>query len=188
MLEQRLFRAESMEVTDNGRKLTGYAVPFGIEAEVEDYSFPVPYLERFERGAFKNVCRSPFRVKLCYLHNDEADNWVGSGRLFREDNGGLWTEWKLDDPRKHPTAGIIAYKVADGQLPSLSVSFVPGRTRDTMRGGRMVRIRETVKQLDHVALVPEGAYPMLEPVAVRSKPRASSADRWREWRKGLDTP
>jgi len=186
-MEQRLFRAESLEVSGDGRKLTGYAVPFGVEAEVEDYSHPVPYLERFERGAFKNVCRSPFRVKLCYGHSDELSDWVGIGRLFREDHGGLWTEWKLDDPNKVPAAGVVAYKVADGQLPSFSVSFVPGRTRDQMRGGRLVRIRETVKQLDHVALVPEGAYPMLEPLAVRSKPRTPSAERWREWRKGLDT-
>lgn len=169
-----------MEVSGDGRKLTGYAVPFEVDAEVSDGSHP--YLERFQRGAFEAVCRSPFRVKLCYLHNDEPDNWVGSGRLFREDSGGLYTEWKLDDPKRHPTAGIIAYKVADGQLPSLSVSFVPGRTRETMRGGRLVRIRERVKILDHVALVPEGAYPMLEPVSVRAKPeRQSSAERWREY-------
>jgi HK97 family phage prohead protease len=185
----RLFRAE-LSLGGDGRTLTGYAVPFDTDAEVDDRDGRGPYVERFARGAFRNVVRAPHVVELRYRHDDDLIAWVGRTTLLREESRGLWSEFRLDDPERNPRAGLVAYKIESGQLPALSVSFVPGRTTQENRGRTLVRTRHTVKMIDHIAVVPEGAYPMLEPLALRHapEPRESSVERWREWRNGLIVP
>jgi phage head maturation protease len=119
------------------------------------------------------------------------ESWIGRARLLREDTKGLWAEFKIDDPKQRPNVDIpgIVYKIRDGQLPALSVSFYPGATELVEMGGKTVKLRTRVSRLDHVALVPEGSYPMLEPLSVRHAPPAkSSADSWREWRETLTMP
>ena len=183
----RLFRSD-LGLSDDGRTVSGYAVPFMIPAEVDDGEGP--YLEAFSEGAFRRVVRAANRVRFHYLHRDSLESWIGNARLLREDKGrGLWAEFRLDDPRSRPEVEIISYKIRSGQLPALSVSFTPGQTEAVRIDGQTVRLRRTVKQVDHIALVPDGAYPMLEPLAVREAPaRKSSADQWRAWRDGLTMP
>lgn len=185
---ERIFRAE-LAAAGDGRTLTGFAVPFDVEATVDDGDGP--YLEVFRRGAFRNVVKDPGRVKLCYGHSDRVEDWIGKTALLREEGPGLWAEFRLDDPRARAHADIetMAYKVRDGQLGGLSVSFIPGYTVETVRDGMLHRERKTVKRVDHVALVPAGAYPSVEPLAVREKAHErSSIETWREWRQRLTMP
>jgi len=185
----RLFRAE---LAVDGRNVSGWCVPFDVEATVNDGDGP--YVEVFKRGAFRNVVRGcgdgAHTVRLYYLHdrgtsNDELMQWVGKTTSLREHERGLWGEFRLDDFVRNERARIVGYKIEDGQLPALSVSFVPGKTNTYERDGVLVRERLTVKLVDHIAIVPEGAYPMLEPLAVRARTRTSSVDTWRAWRNAL---
>ena len=181
-------RQASLEVDGDGRTLTGYAVPYGVTAEVDDGDGP--YLETFERGAFRHVARAPRVVELRYPHGRDLDGWIGKTLELHDRERGLWGRWRLDDPDEHPAARLVAYKIRDGQLPGLSVSFTPGATRELRRDGRLVRVRQTVKILHHVAVVADPAYPSLEPLAVRSSstPGADAARSWREdWQRWRET-
>ena len=188
---EHLIRA-GLEIEGDGRTVTGYAVPYGIEALVDDGDGP--YLELFERGAFRNVAKAPRVVKLRYPHGRDLESWIGKTIELQDRDKGLWGRWRLDDPDEHPAAKLVAYKIRDGQLPGLSVSFTPGATRELRRDRQTVRVRQTVKVLHHVAIVPDPAYPSLEPLAVRSAstPGAVAAESWRrswqEWRAGLTIP
>jgi phage head maturation protease len=115
---------------------------------------------------------------------------VGKTTLLREEQRGLYGEWRLDDPlaRSDVDIAAIAYKVADGQLGGLSVSFTPGTTDDSYRNGVRVASRTRVLTVDHVALVPVGAYPAVEPLAVRAPSARPTINAWREWRDGLTLP
>jgi HK97 family phage prohead protease len=192
MLEHYV-RQAALEVDGDGRTLTGYAVPYGVPAEVDDGDGP--YLEAFDRGAFRHVVKAPRVVELRYPHGRDLDGWVGKTLELVERDRGLWGRWRLDDPDEHPAAALVGYKVRDGQLPGLSVSFTPGATRELRRDGRLVRVRQTVKVLHHVALVPDPAYAPVEPLAVRSSSSTPGAERarswrasWQEWRDALTLP
>lgn len=168
-----------LTVRGDGRTVYGYAVPYNMEAVVDDgYG---QYVEQFKRGAFRNVIKDPGRVEFRYQHDDDLLAWIGNAMLLREEDAGLFGEWRLDNSERGKQ---VAYKIHDGQLPGLSVSFMPGReTRDTASNGMQRVTRTLVKQLDHIAAVRSPAYAPPEPLMVRQAPRLeSSVDHWRSWR------
>lgn len=182
-----LTRAFDMDLTvrGDGRTVYGYAVPFNVEALVND-GFGI-YAERFVRGAFRNVIRDPGRVKFQYQHDDDLLAWVGNAVMLREEDRGLFGEWRLD---KSERGRQVAYKIHDGQLPGLSIGFLPAREDRDINGQGVQRItRKLVKQLDHVAAVRDPAYAPIEALAVRAQPREeSTVERWRSWRASLTMP
>lgn len=168
-----------LTVRGDGRTVYGYAVPYNVDANVND-GFGL-YVERFQRGAFKNVIRDPARVRFQYQHDDDLLAWVGNATLLREEDRGLFGEWRLDNSER---GRQVAYKIHDGQLPGLSISFTPARdARDVASNGLQRVTRTLVKQLDHVAAVRDPAYAAPEPLMVRERTREeSSVERWRAWR------
>lgn len=169
-----------LTVRGDGRTVYGYAVPFDVDAIVDDgYG---PYVERFVRGAFKFVARQAGRVRFQYQHDDDLLAWIGNATLLREESLGLYGEFRVDNNERGKHA---LYKIADGQLPGLSLSFVPSNrdVHETMPDGQQRITRRLVKQLEHVAAVREPAYAAPEPLMVRhATSEKSSVERWRKWR------
>ena len=173
----RAFQSD-LTVRGDGRTVYGFAVPFGVEAIVNDgYG---NYVERFTRGAFKNVVKDHARVQFRYQHDDDLLAWIGNAALLREEERGLYGEWRLDSSERGKQA---AYKIADGQLPGLSISFIPAKDEVDVKQGMQRVTRKLVKQLDHVAAVRTPAYQTGEPLMVRARATPeSSVDHWRTWR------
>jgi len=184
-----LFRGYTadLSVRGDGRTVYGYAVPYDTDAIVND-GFG-DYAERFTRGAFRNVVKQAHRVKFQPSHDEDFLSWLGNATLLREEQRGLYGEFQVDSS---PRGQHLVYKIRDGQLPGLSVGYVPSdkqshnvlSIRDSDGAQRITR--SLVKQLVHVAAVAEAAYPTMEPLAVRQAVREqSSVERWREWRATL---
>lgn len=167
--------SEPLEVADDGRTVIGRIAPYGRPAVVDDRDGRGPYRELFERGCFKRPMSARAQVvKLNLLH---MGPWVGRGEAWDDQPDGLSMSFRLDDT---PDGNTARYKLLDGQVPALSVGFVPGITRTRQGPDGPVEHRVTVRALDHVALVPAGAHDHAVVTAVRNQ----TADRiafWQEW-------
>lgn len=184
-----LFRGfdSDLSVRGDGRTVYGYAVPYDVDAIVND-GFG-DYVERFQHLAFRNVVKQPHRVRFQYAHTDDLLAWIGNAVVLREDKGrGLYGEFRVDNTERGKQA---VYKIHDQQLPGLSVGYRPSDRQShnimDVRSDGLQRITRTfVSQLEHVAAVETPAYPNVEPLAVRQAAREqSSVERWREWRATL---
>lgn len=184
-----LFRGYQADLTvrGDGRTVYGYAVPYDVDAIVND-GFG-DYAERFLFGAFRSVVKQAHRVKFQPSHDQDFLSWVGNATCLREEKKGLYSEFRVDASERGQQ---LIYKIRDGQLPGLSVGFVPSDKQShnvlsvRQSDGAQRITRSMVKQLIHVAAVEEAAYPAMEPLAVREASRErSSVEHWREWRAGL---
>ena len=104
------------------------------------------------------------RVKLNYTHNDDTDlmHWIGRTMTLRESAEGLIGLWKVD---QSPFGDAVLYKVADGQLPGLSVSArILANSADSKPG---VKVWRASADLRHVALVEHPAFAGAVVTAVR---------------------
>jgi phage head maturation protease len=162
----------------DGRTLVGALLPWGVEAQVLDRGRLV--VETFERGALANV--DPARVPLMARHPRDAETLpIGVQTELEERADAAWGAWHVSDTGLGNEVLALA---RDGVPLGLSVGFVelPGGSRWLGRG-RVVRTRA---QLDHVAVVRQGAYVGAEVVGVRAGgvpavgvPLATLARRWR---------
>ena len=162
-----------VEVVGDGRTVVGLVAPFGQIATVDD-GFG-PYRETLDPGCFDRVMRA--RPQHVRVHLEHAGQWVGRGDRWMSSDKGLTMALRLDDSEFGRAA---AFKVRDGQTPGLSIGFVPGKTITKMHDDGPVEHRVTIKSINHVALVPMGAYAEAQVSSVR----AASADRialWQEW-------
>ena len=164
----------AIDIEGDGRTVVGLLAPYNEEAEVDD-GFG-PYVETFVPGCFSRACKGrPEYLKVQLEHNG---HWVGRGSAWRDTSRGLEAELRLDNTEAGREA---AFKIADGQTPGLSISFIPGRVTNarSASGMRLVK-RETVRALNHVALCQFPCYETALVEAVRSR----SADRvayWNQW-------
>ena len=160
MILYRAFAPVEVPVDGDGLTVIGLAAPYDEVVEVDDGDGP--YLEAFTRGAFAGVVdRWPARrLKVQLEHPTRAGMgaWVGRGEAWRDGPDGLHVELRLDDTTDGRAA---AFKVRDGQTPAMSVAYTPGRTerRWNEERGADVHYRSAVRAINHVALVPAGAYP-----------------------------
>lgn len=153
-LLHRSFTLEDPTVSDDGRTVTGLAVPYGVEARVADVTPAgvVRYREMFERGAFRRAVKAPSRVTLVYGHSDGFGDRMGYGQAFEETEAGLLARFRLDASRADQARDALT-----SSHRALSVAFASISPRQgTERDGDLV-IRRQV-HLVHVAAVPAGAY------------------------------
>lgn len=172
---QRVFRAE-FDVHRSQRIIEGRAVPYGVAERVSDDGV-TSYLEEWQMGAFARALlpANMGRVRFQYTHENEDDlgRWIGRTTRLRELKDGLYGEWKVDESA---WGDAVLFKVADGQLPGLSISATP--IANTARGEIVLR---TKAHLRHVAAVPQGAFSDALVTAVRAaQPMHPRADAWRE--------
>jgi uncharacterized protein len=155
-MEYRTF-TEPIEMRSLSQRLVcGRVVPFGHDQVISDM-----LTERFERGAFNHQLKSPNRVGFYHLHSNAHGEHIGHGVLLRDEQEGLYGEFRVADS----TIGSHYLQMArEGMLSQWSIGFVPQKERRD--GSTVVYTRANLFEL---ALVPEGAYGELSAVtAVRA--------------------
>jgi len=153
---------QALELTGDGRTVTGLLAPYNEKALVDD-GFG-PYYETFMPGCFDRCTRG--RASYLRVQLEHNGHWVGRGHAWADDmNEGLSAVMRLDDTEAGREA---AFKIRDRQTPGLSLGFLPGNGYDTgtHRGLDWVK-RKRVKALHHVALCQEPAYKSALVSAVR---------------------
>lgn len=173
--------ASDLEVTGDGRTVTGLLAPYNQPAKVDD-GFG-PYWEMYKPGCFDRCLRgSPSYLRF---HLEHDGRWVGRGHAWRDTPQGLYADLRLDDTEAGREA---AFKVRDGQTPGLSLAFRIGAAPDANGfetvNGKKVLARRKVKALHHVALCQFPAYATAQVEAVRSAPPEGPPERlayWQDW-------
>lgn len=135
------------------RLVCGRLVPFGVDVRISD-----TLTERFERGAFNHQLKAAHRVAFHYLHSNNPGGLpIGRGHLLRDEEQGLWGEFKVVDS---PLGSHYLEMAREGMLRQWSIGFIPEKERAD--GSTVVYTRANLFEL---ALVPEGAYGELASVA-----------------------
>ena len=161
--------------TKRGREVTGIAVPWDVETEIDEY-----LIEGFRRGAMDHQFPAAHRVAFSREHIKLGGSLIGRGLEMRNDAAGLWVKLLAS---RTPLGEETAQLLDDKALRQLSVAFEPRRrvvTRSAAqvrnRAGQLVdsRGRSTVWRtrvdLREVAVVMEGAYgDLAAALAVRHK-------------------
>ena len=161
MIHNRHFLS-SLAIRDNGdgRTLVGPLLPWGVPARVVDRGRLVT--ETFTRGALAGT--DPARVPLTATHPRDAGTLpIGVTLSIDEREDAAWGEWRVSDTM---IGNEVLALARDGVPLSLSIGFaeVPGGSRWSPDRQRVTRTRA---QLDHVAVVRQGAYVGAEVVGVR---------------------
>lgn len=151
----RQFHLERADVaTDgDGHTLVMRAVPWDQEATIGPNT-----VELFDRGAFNAQVPAAHRVPFTLGHPKEGmklnDYLIGRFLSMTPDDDGLNVEARV----ARTTAGEEALQLyADGVLDEVSIGFRDLGTKETRRGVTRV-LRRMKAHLDHLALVPSGAY------------------------------
>lgn len=155
LLEVRTFSTGSLEIraAENGDSIgtvTGYAMRYG------EPSLPLPFIERFEAGAFTRSLKSRNDIRLYVNHDDTkilASRRAGTLRL--EDRAeGLWIEADLPDT----TDGRdIRTLMGRGDVHEQSIGF--SAVRDAWSGDRTERTVREAKLYDSSIVTGIAAYP-----------------------------
>lgn len=159
-----------IENTGDGRTLTIRAVPWDVEVPVGPNE-----VESFDPAAFDHQAPAAFRVKLTLGHPKEGqrinDYLVGGLRSMASGPDGLMVEARL---AKTPAADDALALYEAEALDEVSVGFVDLGTKVTRRGNTKV-LRRVKANLDHLALVPAGAYGKVgaKVLAVREEPEVT---------------
>lgn len=169
-----------LEITGDGRTVTGLLAPYNEFALVDD-GFG-PYYETFIPGCFDRAMKghaSYLRVQL--EHNG---HWVGRGHSWIDSPAGLSAMMRLDNTEAGREA---AFKINDGQTPGLSIAFQPNpndKSTDNFRNGLRLVSRSRVKAIHHVALCQHPAYKGAMVEAVREASVPATPERlayWKDW-------
>jgi HK97 family phage prohead protease len=136
----------------DGRTIYGMAVPYDVEQRINGN-----LTEVFRKGAFADVVRAPFRVKLLRGHDAKAMP-IGRATLLRETDKGLYAEMRVSQTA---AGDEVLELIKDGALDQLSIGFAPLKNRKRDDG-----VIERLKaHLAEISLVTFGAYGDLASVA-----------------------
>lgn len=129
----------------DGRTITGIAVPYDVEQRISGN-----LTEVFRKGAFADMVRNPFKVKLLRGHDAKALP-LGRATMLKETDKGLYAEMRVS---KTAAGDEVLELVRDGALDNLSIGFMPVKNRKREDG-----VIERLKaQLAEISLVTFGAY------------------------------
>ena len=143
---------DTLEPIGDGWTVYGLAVPYNREQPVSDDGKNT-YFEMFGPGAFnRDVSKGGRWVNLMLGHaGDDGDRYLGRCVALTETDEGLFPSFRLD--RSHPAAEAAR----SGELTKWSVSARVYRSRDTIRNGHPVVVREMCG-LSHVAATASPQY------------------------------
>ncbi len=132
-------------VEGDGRTISGIAVPYDVEQKING-----SLTEVFRKGAFADVVRAPFRVKLLRGHDAKALP-LGRATMLRETDKGLYAEMRVSNTA---AGDEVLELIKDGALDNLSIGFMPLKNRKREDG-----VIERIKaHLAEISLVTFGAY------------------------------
>ena len=136
----------------DGRTISGIAVPYDVEQRISGQ-----LVEVFRKGAFADVVRAPFRVKLLRGHDAKAMP-LGRATMLKETDQGLYAEMRVSQTR---AGDEVLELIKDGALDQLSIGFMPLKNRKRDDG-----VIERIKaHLAEISLVTFGAYGELATVS-----------------------
>ena len=148
------------ELGEGLKVIEGYAARFGVES-----TGPLPphgFVERIERGAFKEVLKSGEKISAYYQHNTtDPGAFLGSTRSnleVSEDSNGLRFELKLDQSDSHQNIGRW---VERGDITQMSFGFLPaedGYRWERGEDGATIFVVERVGVLREISFVHHPAY------------------------------
>jgi HK97 family phage prohead protease len=172
------FQVRDADVT--GRTVRLACVPYDRPAPVADANGD-PYLEQFQRGAFRNVVKAPHVVQL--LHDHRPGVGFGYARSLTEEPTYLVGEWRV--PKSEPGDQLLAL-VTDEQLRGVSVGFQPGDHPEDNVWVDNVLTRRYVARMPEVSLTPAPVYDDAKVLEIRHRQqieadRARERERWK-WR------
>ncbi len=156
MIERRTFSL-ALEEREDGRTLTGIAVPYGTETKIGSYT------ETFRRGAFADA--DPAQVPLMAQHNREQLP-IGRATSFTEDDAGLTAELRVSQTA---AGDDVLALIKDGAVTGLSVGFVPVENAWNPERTRVERVRARLVELSVTAFP---AYDGAKILAVRAEDQA----------------
>lgn len=158
----------------DGRTITGIAVPYDVEQRINSN-----LTEVFRKGAFADVVRAPFRVKLLRGHDAKALP-LGRATMLKETDDGLYAEMRVSNTA---AGDEVLELVKDGALDHLSIGFMPLKNRKRDDG-----VIERIKaHLAEISLVTFGAYGELAAVSGIRETDGTSAPRLAHAREILAT-
>jgi HK97 family phage prohead protease len=152
LIIERALPDQALEPVGDGWTVYGRAVPYGIGQRVTDDGAAY-YTEEWARRAFSRDAEKGGRwVNLFAGHRgDDGDRYLGRCVELTEKDDGLYAAFRLN--RSHP----LAEEARAGELTGWSVGAKVFRTRETHRGGDVVKIRE-LAGLNHVAATASPQY------------------------------
>ncbi len=152
-IQQRSFQINlEYRAEGDGRTISGIAVPYDVEQKISSN-----LTEVFRKGAFSDVVRAPFRVKLLRGHDSKAMP-IGRATMLRETDKGLYAEMRVSQTA---AGDEVLELIKDGALDNLSIGFMPLKNRKREDG-----VIERLKaHLAEISLVTFGAYGELAAVS-----------------------
>jgi hypothetical protein len=142
-----------LELREDGRTLTGIAVPYGQEARVGSYT------EKFVYGAFADA--DPASVPLLAVHDHESLP-IGRALTLTDTPAGLEAELRVSQTQR---GDEVLELVKDGAATGLSVGFVPVEDRWNRERTVVERVKARLMELSITAFP---AYQDARIMAVRS--------------------
>jgi uncharacterized protein len=153
--------------TGDGRTLLVRAVPWNTEARIGPNE-----LEVFDPAAFNAQMRAAFRLPLTLGHPRNGqlitDTLIGRLESMVSAPEGLMVRARVSTTQAANDALTL---LNDEIIDQVSVGFVDQKTERSRRGGMTV-LRRMSARLDHLALVPTGAYGEgAKVLAIREEPQ-----------------
>lgn len=145
-IETRAYETDlEVRTAGDGRTVCGICVPYGVVQRIN-----ANLSEVFIRGAFSNVVRASHRVKFLVGHDASALP-IGRATLLREDEAGLYGEFRISDTER---GSEVLTLIRDGALSELSIGFSPLKDKRRQDGV----VERQLAHLAEVSAVTFGAY------------------------------
>ena len=160
--EGRVLSCE-FRATETEGVITGRVVPFGTWTPIGG-----TYLERITADTFRDsVTRGEgASIPLLLDHENHTKSLIGKPLEWRTQDDGLHADFALDMGGE---SGAESWRLArEGFLRGMSVGFQPGDADDIDLDGDVPRVTRGPAVLREVSLVPAGAYPEAQVLAVRT--------------------
>ena len=173
-IETRAYETDlEVRTAGDGRTVCGICVPYGVVQRIN-----ANLSEVFIRGAFSNVVRASHRVKFLVGHDASALP-IGRATLLREDEHGLYGEFRISDTER---GSEVLTLIRDGALSELSIGFSPLKDKRRQDGV----VERQLAHLAEVSAVTFGAYGQAAAVVgVRDQSRTPNLDALAEVLKDL---
>jgi HK97 family phage prohead protease len=145
-IETRAYETDlEVRTAGDGRTVCGICVPYNQVQRIN-----ATLSEVFIRGAFANVVRASHRVKFLVGHDANALP-IGRATLLREDETGLYGEFRISDTER---GSEVLTLIRDGALSELSIGFSPLKDKRRQDGV----VERQLAHLAEVSAVTFGAY------------------------------
>jgi len=161
-----------LEVDEDAGTAEGILVPYNTPTPIVERRGDalVRYVEEFAPKSFDRAARAPGRIPFTYGHSHLFGDRLGSFTHIEDRAAGLWGRLKWDASKADAARDAVT---STHQAISIGFLSVVPKAFSERDGSHVIR-RSAI--LDHVAAVPEGAYPDARLLVVRNLSDADLED------------